>query len=136
MLSKSLPRTAGRTYHPVPIILKGMAETWLAEFAPRRSPEWSRQALRWFEADVYPVIGDRPVAEIEKEDVLMVCRRAQDRGAQYTAECIRRYIAAVFEYANRRSITDVIRRAPCAERSLSLRPAISRRSRPKTSVNS
>jgi integrase len=85
---------------------QGVAETWLAEFSPRRSSEWSRQVLRWFKSDVYPVIGDRPLAEIEKEDVLTACRRAQDRGSQYTAECIRRYIGTVFEYANRRSITD------------------------------
>jgi integrase len=85
---------------------KGVAETWLAEFSPRRSAQWSRQVVRWFKADVYPVIGDRPLAEIEKVDVLTVCQRAQDRGSQYTAECIRRYVAAVFEYANRISITD------------------------------
>jgi integrase len=85
---------------------QGVAETWLAEFSPRRSAEWSRQVVRWFKADVYPVIGDRPLAEIEKEEILTACRRAQDRGSQYTAECIRRYVAAVFEYANLRSITD------------------------------
>lgn len=85
---------------------RGVAEAWLAEFAPHRSDVWSRQARRWFNADVYPVIGDRPLAEIEKDDVLAACRPAQVRGSSYTAENIRRYITAVFDWASRRSLTD------------------------------
>ncbi len=85
---------------------KAVAEAWLAEFSPHRSDVWSRQAKRWFAADVYPVIGDRALAEIEKDDVLAACKPAQDRGSPYTAENIRRYVTAVFEWAIRRSLTD------------------------------
>ena len=84
---------------------RGVAEEWMAEFAPHRSGSWIRLAKR-FLCEAYKVLGDKPIADIAQDHVLAACRKAQDRGSLYTAEAIRRYIAAVFTYAASRGLTD------------------------------
>ena len=84
---------------------RGVAEEWLAEFAPHRSASWSTLAKR-FLGEAYKVLGDKPIADIAQDHVLAACKKAQDRGSLYTANAIRRYIGAVFTYAASRGLTD------------------------------
>jgi integrase len=84
---------------------RGVAEQWVAEFAPHRSASWARLAKR-FMTEAYQVLGDKPIADIAQGDVLAACKKAQDRGSLYTANAIRRYIGAVFTYAASRGLTD------------------------------
>jgi integrase len=84
---------------------RGVAEQWMAEFAPHRSESWARLAKR-FLTEAYKVLGDKPIADIAQDHVLAACKKAQDRGSLYTANAIRRYIGAVFKYAARRGLID------------------------------
>jgi integrase len=85
---------------------KSVATAWLDELAPHRSGIWLRLVKRWFENDVFPVIGTKPLAEIDRTDVLAACQPARDRGRDHTAEATRRYIAMLFSWAESRGITD------------------------------
>jgi integrase len=84
---------------------RGVAEQWLAEFLPHRSQSWARLAKR-FLAEAYAVLGDKPIAEIERGHLIAACEKAKNRGSLYTAHAIRRYVTAVFDYAGSRGLTD------------------------------
>jgi integrase len=84
---------------------RGVAEQWIAEFAPHRSVSWVTLAKR-FLGEAYKVLGDKPIADIAQDHVLAACKKAHDRGSLYTANAIRRYIGAVFTYAASRGLTD------------------------------
>jgi integrase len=84
---------------------RGVGEQWIAEFSPHRSASWANLAKR-FLTEAYKVLGDKPIADISQEHVLAACKKAQERGSVYTANAIRRYIAAVFTYAASRGLTD------------------------------
>jgi len=84
---------------------RGVAEQWIAEFSPHRSASWANLAKR-FLTEAYKVLGDKPIADVTQDHVLAACKKAQDRGSLYTANAIRRYTAAVFNYAASRGLTD------------------------------
>ena len=84
---------------------RGVAEQWIAEFAPHRSASWANLAKR-FMTEAYNVLGDKPIGDIAQAHVLAACKQAQDRGSLYTANAIRRYIGAVFTYGAGRGLTD------------------------------
>lgn len=48
--------------------------------------------------DVLPYIGDRPVEEIMAKEILIVCRRVEDRGAIESAHKIKSIISQVMRY--------------------------------------
>lgn len=85
---------------------KGVAEHWVAQFSTKRSPSWRRVMDRFLEKDIYPVIGGHALSEITEADVIAAAKRAQDRGSHYTAAWVRRTIAAVFNYAMSRGLTE------------------------------
>ena len=49
--------------------------------------------------DLFPFIGNRPVAQIEPMELLKVLRRIQDRGAIDTAHRAKQIVSMVFRYA-------------------------------------
>ena len=85
---------------------EGVARQWVEQLTPHRSASWKTIVERLLTKDIYPVVGARALSEIEPNDVLAACKRAQDRGREYTADWIRRTIAAVFQYAASRGLTD------------------------------
>src|SRR5262245_46889654 len=55
--------------------------------------------LARLEADVFPVVGSRPVAEIDAPELLDVLRRVEKRGVIETARRLRQICGQVFRYA-------------------------------------
>jgi integrase len=72
---------------------------WFAKFSPGWVPSHADRILRRLEKDVFPWIGDRPIAEITAPEVLMVLRRMEDRGVLETAHRANQNIGQVFRYA-------------------------------------
>ncbi len=78
---------------------RAVAEEWLASKRVGWQPvhyEKSKQAL---ERDVYPLLGDTPVAEIEPKHVAVVIDGIVERGARDTAGKVLQHIGRVFKYA-------------------------------------
>jgi integrase len=54
--------------------------------------------MRRLEADVFPEIGSRPIAEIEPPELLAVLRKVEKRGAVEIAKRLRQTVGQVFRY--------------------------------------
>jgi integrase len=83
-----------------------VAEAYIKEFAPHRSESWRDQADRWLIRGACKVIGQTPLSEIERPDVLAACKPAIDRGAAYSAERTRGFIADVFAFAESNGLVE------------------------------
>lgn len=107
---------------------EAVARAWLASqiWAPKYAP----QIVRTFERDVFPLIGQRPIAEIEPSEVLSVIRAVEARGALDIAKRLRQKISAVFRYATpsglvkfdpAASLRDAMKRPPRVKHMASLK---------------
>lgn len=57
-----------------------------------------KERVRALESDALPTMGERPVAEITKRDVIDVIDRIADRGARVHADHIAAYLSAIFNW--------------------------------------
>lgn len=71
-----------------------------------------KKALARLEKDVFPWMGNRPIAEITAPEVLAVLRRIDARGARYTAHKAKSEISQCFRYA---IATGRAERDPCPD---------------------
>lgn len=78
---------------------KTIAEEWLAKVEAEGRSESTMHKLRWILAFTYPLIGERPVREIEAVELLEVLRKIEARGRHETARRLRSTCGAVFRYA-------------------------------------
>lgn len=76
-----------------------VAREWFAKHSPNWVASHSSKILRRFEADVFPWIGGRPIAEITAPELLTVLRRIENRGALETAHRALQNCGQVFRYA-------------------------------------
>jgi len=80
---------------------KQLAEAWFAAAGAGKSGSWRRNHRAWLEAEVYPVMGARPLKEVIPADVLEVMRRFERRGALHSAERIRSILSGIFRFGIR-----------------------------------
>jgi integrase len=78
---------------------KSVAETWIAENESHWSPNYLRQIVQRFAADVYPRIGALPIKDITPAHVKDVLKRVEKRGSPSIAKLIRTWTGGVFRYA-------------------------------------
>lgn len=76
-----------------------VAREWHAKFSGAWSPSHAETTLRRMKADVFPVMGDRPIGEVKAPDVLTMLRRIEARGALEVAHRVRTVCSQVFRYA-------------------------------------
>lgn len=76
-----------------------VAREWHTANAKRWAPATTAKALAHFEADVFPVIGHRPVADVTPPELLAMLRKVEGRGAAYTATRLREFCGQVFRFA-------------------------------------
>ena len=62
-----------------------IAREWLHNQRKRLAPRYCVQILARLEADVFPQIGSRPIAEIDAPELLDVIRKVEQRGVLETA---------------------------------------------------
>src|SRR3546814_15621879 len=66
-------------------------------------PQWAAihasDVLRSLERDIFPEIGEIPIADLTQPIIYDVLKEIEDRGAVETAKSIRQRISAVFLYA-------------------------------------
>ena len=78
---------------------EAVAREWLDKQKPQWSEKHAKRVLARFENDVFPLLGNLPVADLEAQNVLVVLRRVEKRQAFYSAERLRATIGQVTRYA-------------------------------------
>jgi len=78
---------------------RNIAEEWLIKQRGSWTKEHAARVMRTLERDVYPIIGDMPIQDIQTLDCLSVIRIVEERGALDVASRVKQRIASVFRYA-------------------------------------
>jgi integrase len=76
-----------------------IAREWVGGQRNRLATRYCAQVLRRLEADVFPHIGSRPIADITAPDLLDVFRKVEKRRAFETARRLRQSCGQIFRYA-------------------------------------
>jgi integrase len=91
--SKRAQKLAGET------TFEAIAREWLANQRHRLAPRYCALLLARLEADIFPHIGSRPIAEIDAPELLEVLRKVERRGVFETARRLRQTCGQVIRYA-------------------------------------
>ena len=78
---------------------EAIARRWHSDNLIRWKENHAARVLRYFETDVFPVIGEMPIQEIRVSDIKTVLDGVMTRGVNNTAEKIREWTGAIFYYA-------------------------------------
>lgn len=77
---------------------------WYSKTAPTLADSTGEKLLRRLEADVYPWIGHRPIADLVAADLIKVIERIEQRGAVDIAKRVHNSMGRIFRYAVGRSL--------------------------------
>jgi integrase len=76
-----------------------IAREWLEKQRNRLSPRYQALLLARIEADIFPLIGSRPITDIDAPELLEALRKVEKRGALESARRLRQICGQVFRYA-------------------------------------
>jgi hypothetical protein len=113
------PAEAKQEEQRVQETFEDVAREWLLEHAVNWEQGSSRKIMTHLEKDVFPWVGNRPIAEITPPELLVVLKRVVDRGAAYTASRIKIICGQIFRYA---VATGRVERDPTADLKGALAP--------------
>lgn len=88
---------------------EAVAREWHAKNYSSWVPAHGDQVLRRLELDVFPMIGNKPIADLDPADVLTPLQKIEMRGSRETAHRVKQTCGQVFRYAvaTRRAQRDV-----------------------------
>jgi integrase len=95
-----------------------IALDWHANWKTGRSAYYAAQILRRLEADVFPAIGRRPIADLEPAELLDMLRKVEKRGVTETARRLKQLLGQIFRFA---IVTSRAKRDPSADLAGALR---------------
>ena len=78
---------------------EAISREWHTNKADRWTLAYREEIMRTFEQDVFPYVGQRPIAEIKPLELLEVLRRIEKRGALEKTRKVRQRCGEVFRYA-------------------------------------
>lgn len=99
---------------------EAVAREWFAKHSPNWASTHADKIIRRLEADIFPWLGAKPIAEITAPMVLSCLRRIESRGALDTAHRALQNCGQVFRYA---VATGRAERDPCGDLKGALPPA-------------
>ena len=102
---------------------EGIARDWLASQKRKLTPATYDKAVRTLDANVFPWLGARPIAEVDAPEVLAILKRIESRGSNETAHRVKARIGQVFRYAIAHGTAT---RDPSADLRGALAPVVSR----------
>jgi integrase len=91
---------------------EAVGREWHENWKCARTPYYAAQILRRLEADVFPVIGKRPIAELDTAELLDMLRRVEKRGVYETARRLKQLVSQIFRFA---IVTSRAKRDPSAD---------------------
>ncbi len=77
---------------------KAVALDWYSKQAPQWSPSHAERSLRQLERDLFPWIGDRPMAGILPLELLAALHKVEERGAVETADRVLMLARQIWDY--------------------------------------
>ncbi|MBB5687880.1 tyrosine-type recombinase/integrase [Sphingobium boeckii] len=80
------------------ITFKAIAEEWMVKLHREERARRTIEKVRWLLEMAYPVIGDRPINQIDIQEILVVLRKLEARGCYESARRMRSVISRVFRY--------------------------------------
>jgi integrase len=103
--------------------LEAVAREWFQKMSPGWVEKHRIKIIQRLERDVFPWLGNRPVAELTSPEVLAVLRRIEERGANETARRALGDLSAICRYAvvTGRALSD-----PCRDLRGALAPKVVR----------
>src|SRR3546814_20568068 len=78
---------------------KTVAKEWIAKNEREDMAEITLSKIRWLLDKAYPKIGNRPIAKITTQEVLVVLRSVEATGRYESARRMRSVLGRVFRYA-------------------------------------
>lgn len=78
---------------------EAVAREWHEVMRPKWTPHHAKNVIESLEQDIFPAIGDRPIAELKAPEILDALRKIEKRGAIDIAQRVRQRCSAVFAYA-------------------------------------
>ncbi len=78
---------------------EAVAREWYATKMQTKSASHKDRTLRALEKDLFPVLGNRPIAAVNAPELLAALRRIESRGAVETAHRAKQTAGQVFRYA-------------------------------------
>lgn len=99
---------------------EAVSREWFAKHSPNWASTHADKIIRRLEADIFPWLGAKPIAEITAPMVLSCLRRIESRGALDTAHRALQNCGQVFRYA---VATGRAERDPCGDLKGALPPA-------------
>jgi integrase len=91
---------------------EAVAREWHENWKDARTPYYAGQILRRMEADIFPTIGRRPIAELEPAELLDMLRKVEKRGVNETARRLKQLVGQIFRFA---IVTGRAKRDPSAD---------------------
>jgi integrase len=91
---------------------QAVAREWFELQKPRWVKEHSDTVIQRLEKDVFPWVGNKPIAELNGRELLAVLRLVEARGAKSIAHRLKGIVGQVFRYA---IVTDRAERDPSAD---------------------
>jgi integrase len=76
-----------------------IAEQWLEHWRGNKSARHSATTQNRLKVNVYPVLGERPIAEVEPMELVQLAKGIEGRGASDMAKRILQIVGMVFRYA-------------------------------------
>jgi integrase len=76
-----------------------IAELWLVHWQGNKSARHASTTRNRLKANVYPVLGTRPIAEVEPMELVQLAKRIEARGASDMAKRILQVVGMIFRYA-------------------------------------
>jgi integrase len=76
-----------------------VAKRWWAHWSPSRSARHAEYVIRRLESDVFPILGDRPVDQIQAPELVKMTKAIEERGALDIAKRSLQTCGQVFRYA-------------------------------------
>ena len=85
---------------------EAVALAWLKSTSAKRTPATAAKIARWLQVDVFPQIGDMPIASIKPMTMRALMDKIEARGVVDTARRICKTCELVFRYAISRGLTE------------------------------
>jgi integrase len=96
-----------------------LARKWHAYHSDRWSPAYVKDVISHLERDVFPALGNRPVASITAPQLLAAMRKIEERGAQEVARRTLQLCGQIFRYA---IVNGYAERSPASDLRGALKP--------------
>lgn len=81
------------------LTFKRVAKDWHDTRKHEWTPAYAIQIWNRLEEDIFPDLGERPIAEIEPKEMLAVLKKVEARGVLETNRRLKQYCSAIFRFA-------------------------------------